>query len=204
MSTLLEDRDLQPMVIHLRPVVHMTDDEFFDFCRVNRDWRIERNAEGDVLIMPPAGGESGSRNAELITQLRVWAKRDSSGVAFDSSTGFRLPDTATRGPDAAWVRKTRLRTLAPEQKRKFLPLCPDFVVEQRSPSDRLSVLQEKMREYMENGAQLGWLIDPEEKQVFVYRPGARVRRLDYPQKLSGDPVLSGFVLDLSQVWDPGF
>ena len=143
---LLDNVELEPLVLQLRPTVEITDDRFFEFCQRNDFWRIERTAQGDILITPPAGGETGSQNAELITQLRSWAKRDKSGVAFDSNTGFKLPNQATRSPDAAWVHRTRLKPLTKEQKEKFIPLCPDFVIELRSPSDRLSTLQDKMQE----------------------------------------------------------
>ena len=192
-----------PLVLRLRPVIEMTREQFFELCQLNRDLRIERTAEGDLVIMPPTGGETGARNAELVMQVKLWAKRDGSGVVFDSSTGFDLPNGATRSPDVAWVKRSRLAALTPEQKQRFLPLCPDFVIELRSPSDPLSILQEKMEEYLANGAQLGWLIDPVERQVYVYRPGAPVERLDNPAELRGDPVLPGFVLDLRTVWDVG-
>jgi len=190
--------------LRLPAVVDLRNDQFFEFCQLNRDWQIERTAEGDILIMAPAGGETGSRSAELITQLRAWAKCDKTGVAFDSSTGFELPNGATRSPDAAWVRKTRLRTLTAEQKRKFLPLCPDFVVELLSPSDRLSTAQKKMREYLENGAHLGWLLDPNNRLVYICRPRMRVRRLKDPKTLCGDPVLPGFSLYVGEIWETGF
>lgn len=189
-----------PLVLHLPPTAKMTSDEFFDFCQLNPDLRIERTAEGDIIIMPPAGGETSARNADLTMQVRLWAKKDSSGVAFDSSGGFELPNGATRSPDAAWVKRSRLAPLSSERKRKFLPLCPDFVVELRSPSDSLSTLQDKMEEYRANGAELGWLIDPAGRRVYVYRPDADVERLDNPTELAGDPVLPGFVLDLADVW----
>lgn len=190
-----------PLVVHVRPVLEMTREQFFHFCQLNRDLRIERTAEGDIVIMPLTGGETGARNAELVTQLKVWARRDGSGVVFDSCTGFDLPNGATRSPDVAWVKRSRLADLTPEQKQRFLPLCPDFVIELRSLSDRLPTLQEKMEEYLANGAQLGWLIDPVQQRVYVYRPGADVVCLDKPTELKGDPVLPGFVLDLEPVWE---
>jgi Uma2 family endonuclease len=192
------------LVLHLRPVIEMTREQFFEFCQLNRDVRIERTAEGDLVIMPPTGGETGARNARLIAQVTQWAEQDGSGVVFDSSTGFDLPNGATRSPDVAWVKRSRLAELTPEQKQRFLPLCPDFIIELRSPSEPLSILQEKMEEYLANGAQLGWLIDPVERRVYLYRPDAPVERLDNPTRLSGDPVLPGFVLDLEAVWEPGF
>ena len=150
--------------------------------------------------MPPTGGDTGSRNAEITMQLRLWAKRDGSGVAYDSSTGFRLPNTAVHAPDAAWMLRSRLARLSVEERRRFIPACPDFVLELRSPSDRLQDVQDKMAEYLANGARLGWLIDPDPRHVYVYRPDAPVERLENPETLSGDPVLPGFVLDLREIW----
>ena len=149
--------------------------------------------------MPPAGADTSRKNAELAVQLGIWAKRDGTGVTFDSSGGFRLPNGAVRSPDASWVGRTRLAGLSAEERTKFLPLCPDFVVELRSPSDRLPVLRDKMREYVDNGARLGWLIDPLGGQVFVYRPGASVERLEEPDHVSADPVLPGFRLDMEEI-----
>ncbi|MFQ5595631.1 MAG: Uma2 family endonuclease [Anaerolineae bacterium] len=194
----------RPLVLQLRPAIEMTREQFFDFCQLNRDLRIERTAEGEIVIMAPAGGETSVRNARLVAQVIQWADRDGSGVVFDSSGGFDLPNGATRAPDVAWVRRSRLAALTPEQKRRFLPLCPDFVIELRSPSDSLSTVQDKMEEYLANGARLGWLIDPVSRQVHVYRPEIDVELLDNPTELAGDPVLAGFVIDLTTVWDPGF
>ncbi len=182
----------------------LTGEQFFAFCQLNRDLRIERTAAGDIIVMPPAGGATGHRNLDLSGQLYVWARADATGAAFDSSTGFVLPNGATRSPDAAWVRRARLTELSPEQKGKFLPLCPDFAVELRSPSDRLSDLQDKMQEYVANGLRLGWLIDPVERQAFVYRTDGEVEHLKNPGTLDGEDVLPGFVLDLASIWDVGF
>lgn len=189
-----------PLLIHLQPVLDMTDDQFYEFCRINRDLRVERTAQGDLLIMTPTGGETGERNSEITMQLRIWAKRDGTGVTFDSSSGFVLPNHAVRSPDAAWIKRSRWVTLTPDQRRKFVPLCPDFVLELRSPTDDLCFLQAKMQEYLDNGAQLGWLIDPAARRLYVYRPQAPVECLENPDALSGYPVLPGFVLDLSEVW----
>lgn len=190
------------VTLQLWPAIEMTDDQFFEFCQINRDWCIERTKEGELEIMSPSGGETGSTNLGIEAALYNWSKRDGTGVGFNSSTGFDLPNGATRAPDASWVRRERLADLTREQKKKFLPLCPDFVVELRSPSDSLRALQEKMEEYVNNGAQLGWLIDPEERQVFIYRPGQPVEHLKNPTSLVGDPLLSGFVLDLKEIWEP--
>ena len=192
------------LLLHLHPVIDMTDSQFFELCQMNRDLRIEQTAKGDLIIMPPTGGETSHRNIDLATVVNLWAKQEGSGVTFDSSGGFTLPSGATRSPDVAWVKRSRLVTLTPEQKKKFIPLCPDFVLELRSASDRVSNLQDKMQEYIDNGAQLGWLIDPEEKQVYIYRPDSEVECLEHPKTLSGEPVLPGFVLDLQEIWNPGF
>ena len=187
------------VLLRLPPDLHLTDDQFYEFCRLNRELRIERTAQGGLVIMAPAGGDASDKNAEITMQLRLWAKRDGTGRTFDSSGGFVLPNGATRSPDASWVNHDRLTALTAEERAKFLPLCPDFVIELRSPTDGLSALQDKMREYMENGAQLGWLIDPLGGQVFVYRPGAPVERLKEPESVSADPVLPGFRLELGEI-----
>ena len=192
------------LLLHLRSSVNLTDNQLFELCVANRELRIERTPEGDLIIMPPVGGETGWRNAELTAALVGWAHRDGIGVAFDSSAGFLLPNGAMRSPDAAWVRRVRLEKLTPEQKRKFIPLCPDFVVEIRSPTDSLRALQAKMQEYITNGAALGWLIDPIGRRVSIYRPGKPVETLAQPATITGDPVLPGFVFDLAGVWETGF
>lgn len=190
-----------PLVLRVRPAIEMTPDQFFEFCRINRDLRIERTAKGDLLIMSPTGGETGARGMRLLTQLGVWAERDGTGVAFDSSTGFTLPNGATRSPDATWVRRERLARLTAEQRRKFLPLSPDFAVELLSPSDDRAAIEMKMAEYIATGTQLAWLIDPDRRQVVLYGLGGEPRSLDAPTELVGAPVLAGFVLDLKPIWD---
>lgn len=189
-----------PMIVKLRPVIEMTDDQLLEFSSLNPDLRIELNAQGELIIMPPTGGNAGQRNAEITMQLGVWAKRDGTGVTFDSSTGFRLPNKAVRSPDAAWVSRSRLTALSAGQRKKFLPLAPDFVIELRSPTDSLRVVQDKMQEYLETGTKLGWLIDPEQKRAYVYKPGEPAEVLEAPATLSGDPALPGFVLDLGEIW----
>jgi len=202
MSTALRPTETNPFVIHFEPVLRkLSDEDFFEFCQANREWRIERTSNGDVIIMPPTGGETGRLNFELIGVFREWVKTDGTGLGFDSSTGFTLPNGAERSPDLAWVRLSRWNALSEEQRKKFPPLCPDFVVELRSPSDSLSGLQEKMQEYIQNGAELGWLIDPVEKKVYVYRPHAEVQCLDNPVTVSGEPLLPGFVLNLGGIID---
>lgn len=191
-----------PISLQLGPALHLSDDELFEVCIRNRELRIERTAEGNLTVGPPKGGESSHRNAVILAALGVWAREDASGVGFDSTAGFLLPNGAMRAPSAAWVRSFRLDGLSREQKRRFLPLCPDFVVELRPESDHLPDLRAKMDEYRDNGAALGWLIDPEKRRVHVYRPGREVEVLDDPPEISGDPELPGFVLDLQRVWAP--
>lgn len=188
--------------IQLLPAVPMTQDQFFELCQQNRKVRFERTAEGELIIMPPSGGGSGKRNLSVGAQLYNWAVMDGTGEAYDSSTGFILPNGANRSPDASWIIKSRLSLLTAEQQEKFMPLSPDVLVEILSPSDSLKQTQEKLEEYIDNGTRLGWLIDPKKKQVHVYRPGQPVDVLENPQSLSGDPELPGFVLDLEPVWRP--
>lgn len=192
--------DNLPLIVQIQPVLNLTDEQFYEFCRLNAELRVERTARGELLIMPPAGWETSEQNAEISMQLRQWAKRDGTGTTTDSSGGFILPNTAIRSPDAAWIRYDRLASLTAEQRTKFLPLCPDFVIELRSPTDSLTTLQSKMLEYIENGVRLGWLIDPVQGHVYVYSPDSPVVRLDNPDSLSGDPVLPGFRLDLGEIW----
>jgi Uma2 family endonuclease len=179
--------------------IQLSEEEFYRLCQANRDVRLEQSAEGKLIIMPPTGWETGHRNAKLIQQLSNWADQDGSGLVFDSSTGFRLPNGATRSPDAAWVRNERIAAANSEPNR-FLPLCPDFVVELRSASDALTDLQSKMQEYLDNGLQLGWLIDPQNKQVEVYRPNREVEMLHAPTTVLGEAVLLGFVLNLNDIF----
>lgn len=186
--------------LRIRPAVRLSDDALYEFCRINRDLRIERTHEGDLIVMSPTGGETGRRNLALCGLFAAWVTRDGTGVGFDSSTGFVLPNGAERSPDAAWIRLHRWQALTPEQRERFVPLCPDFVVELRSPSDDLDELHAKMREWIDNGASLGWLLDPKARTVFIYRTGQATERLVDPTQLSGDPVLTGFTLDPSAVW----
>lgn len=185
--------------LRIRTAVPLSDDELFELCQVNRDLRIERTSDGEIWVMPPTGGETGRQNSSLNVQLGRWSELDGSGVCFDSSTGFLLPNGAERSPDAAWVALTRWQALSAEERAKFPPICPDFVVELRSRSDDLGNLQAKMEEYRACGARLGWLIDPVERRVHIYR-GAEVETLDAPATVAGDPVLRGFVLDLRRIW----
>ena len=202
MTTVVPQIEIHPVVLRLKPVITLTDDQLFELCQLNADWRIEYTAQGELIVMPPTGGETGSQNAEITFQLRWWARGDQTGVASDSSTGFKLPNGATRSPDAAWVRRSRLTGLTREQKQKFLPLCPDFVIELRSPTDNLQAVLDKMQEYMDNGAQLGWLLDPLTRRVHVYLPQRPPEILEAPNSVSADPLLPGFVLDLRKIWEP--
>jgi Uma2 family endonuclease len=201
MHSVLEHTAPDALVLHLGPVVQrMSDDEFFQFCMLHPDLRIERTSEGDLIIMPPTGGETGHRNFELTALFANWVHNDGTGLGFDSSTVFKLPSGANRSPDVAWIRQERWEALSPNERKKFPPLCPDFVLELRSENDRLSRLQHKMQEYIDNGAQLGWLIDPVQRKVWVYRPNAAPECLENPVSVSGDPVLPGFVLPLESIW----
>jgi len=190
----------QPAVLNLPRSLAMTSEQFWEICQINRDWRLERTRDGDVVVMPPTGALTGKRNVKLSAQVSGWADRDGSGVAFDSSTGFELPNGAVRSPDVAWVARTRLVGVTRADMERFLPLCPDFVIELRSPTDKLSVLQQKLEEYMANGAVLGWLVDPVDRRVYVYRPTQPVQCLENPSSLSGESVLHGLSVDLTPIW----
>ncbi|GAX44924.1 hypothetical protein NIES4075_59430 [Tolypothrix sp. NIES-4075] len=180
----------------------VTQEQFAALAAANRDLRLERTAQGELIVNPPTGWETGRRNRSLTGQLDRWYEEHVDlGEAFDSSTGFILPNGATRSPDASWVSGERWQALTAEQKGTFANICPDFVVELRSSSDRLGSLQAKMREYIDNGAVLGWLIDPQQRRVEIYRPGLAVEVLENPTELSGEAVLPGFVLNLRRVWD---
>jgi Uma2 family endonuclease len=204
MTKVLPQVEIHPVVLKLKPAINLTDDQLFELCQLNRDWRIEYTAQGELIVIPPTGGETSNRNAELTYQVQAWTRRDQAGVAFDSSGGFKLPNGATRSPDAAWVRRSRLAGLTREQKQKFLPLCPDFVIELRSPTDNLQAVLDKMQEYLDNGAQLGWLLDPLTRRVHVYLPQRSPEILEAPSTVSADPLLPGFVLDLQKIWEPDF
>ncbi len=195
--------EIAPIVVRLQPVIDMTDDQFYEFCQLNRDLRIERTATGELMIMPPTGGESGKRNADLTIDLGLWNRQTKLGIVFDSSTGFKLPNGAERSPDAAWVRLDRWTALTAQQRKRFPPICPDFIIELRSETDSLVTLQEKMQEYLDNGLHLGWLIDPKTQKVEIYRPGQAVEVLPSPPTLSGEDVLPGFVLDLKPIFELG-
>ncbi|GAA4396265.1 Uma2 family endonuclease [Nibrella viscosa] len=181
----------------LKKLDSMTDDEFFAFCRANDPMEFERDKNGNIIIVAPTGSKTGLRNITLSGELYAWNKYHGLGYAFDSSTGFNLPNGATRSPDAAWIAKERWEAIPDEQQEKFAPICPDFVIELRSASDDLKYLQEKMAEYRENGCRLGWLIDRKEQKVYIYRQGQSVEiRESFETTLSGEEVLPGFTFDL--------
>ena len=190
---------LQPLVMRLNPALELNEETFFHVAQLNKDLRMELSAEGNLIVMPPTGIRTGDRNSEINMQLRMWAKRDGRGKAFDSSTGFRLATGAVRSPDASWVSYTQLEALPDEVWKKFPSLCPEFVLELRSHTDRLEVTKEKMHEYMENGAELGWLVDPLESKFYIYTPEG-VEELDQPQEVTGTGVLEGFRLELEEIW----
>jgi len=177
----------------------LSDEQFYELCRINRNIRIERSADGELILMPPTGGETGSRNAGITAQLWSWNENRGLGKVFDSSTGFKLPNGADRAPDAAWVQIDRWNALTPEQKEKFPPICPDLVVELRSKTDSLPILQAKMQEYMDNGARLGWLINRQDSQVEIYSDSGKTKVLTRPMTLSGGSVLPGFELKLRDI-----
>lgn len=188
------------ITLQMSPAIALDQDSLFDFCQLNPHLRIERTATGKLIIMPPAGSETGNRNFRLIQQLANWTDRDGTGIGFDSSAGFVLPNGATRSPDASWVKLAKWNALSDAQKAKFAPICPDFVVEIASPSDDLATLQNKMQEYIDNGASLGWLIDRPSRQVYVYVPNQDLETLDNPVAINGGSLLFGFDLDLTKIW----
>ena len=194
--------EILPIVLKLSPVIELTEEQFAQFCGLNPELHIERTATGELEIMSPTKGFTGNRNAKITTQLENWTERDGTGLSFGSSMGYTLPNGAIREPDASWVPKSRLAALTLEDRDRFLPLCPDFVVELRSDTDRLSVLQAKMQEYIANGARLGLLIDPQDRRVYIYRPDSEVQTLQNPDTISADPILPGFTLNLREIWDP--
>jgi Uma2 family endonuclease len=189
------------LTVNLNSAMELTDDRFEQICSANRDLKFERTAQGELIVMSPTGSETGNQNWGLSGQLWLWNQQHKLGKGFDSSSGFKLPNGATRSPDLAWVRQDRWDALTPQQKRRFAPLCPDFVVELRSSTDDLEDLQAKMQEYLENGALLGWLINPQDQQVEVYRPGQLIETLNRPDTLSGEAILPGFILDLREIWE---
>src|SRR5256885_4951761 len=202
MSATLDISVPQPVVVHFEPSrLRMNDEEFFMFCQLNPELRIERTSGGDIIVIAPTGGKTGRRNARLIAAFVNWAETDGSGQFFDSSTEFILPNRAGRAPDVSWIRNDRWNALTEKEQEQFPPLCPDFVVELRSKTDRLKTLQAKMEEYIANGAQLGWLIDPIGRKVHIYQPSLVPEVLNDPEQISGEPLFKGFVLDVRSIWD---
>jgi Uma2 family endonuclease len=191
---------MNALTVNLQSVLELTDEQFFNLCQANRDLRFERTATGELIIMPPTGGETGNRNGRLNQQLFNWSDTDATGIVFDSSTCFKLPNGADRSPDASWIKLERWDALTKEEKQKFPPICPDFVIELLSPSDSLKVAQVKMREYIDNGVRLGWLINRKSRQVEISRIGQEVEVLESPITLSGEDVLQGFILNIEAIW----
>ncbi len=179
--------------------IDLTDEQFWQICQENDDLRFERSATGELIIMSPTGGNTGKRNVKITTQLDIWNSQNNLGEVFDSNTGFILPNGSQRAPDASWLSREKWDALTPEEQDKFLPLCPDFVVELMSPTDTLEKTRAKMREYIENGAKLGWLINRKKRQLEIYRPEQDVEILENPQTISGENILPGFVLDLTVI-----
>jgi Uma2 family endonuclease len=200
MTTLLIQAEQIPMTVNLPLIQSMSTEQFYEFCWANRDLRIERTATGDVIVMPPTFSETGNRNMKVAQQVANWAEQDGTGEIFDSNTGFTLPNGAIRSPDVSWIKLERWNALTPEQKASFAPICPDFVVELRSASDRLATLQDKMQEYIDNGASLGFLIDRQNRTVHLYRPQKSPEILANPTEVAGDPELPSFTLRMSKIW----
>lgn len=189
------------ITLDLSSIIHLTDEQYYKFATAtaHKGLRIERSRTGEIEIMPPTGGESSIRNANLTGNVYVWNEQTKLGVAFDSNVEFKLPKGGDRSPDVSWIQIDRWNALTLEQQKKFPPICPDFVIELRSETDRLRPLQDKMQEYLDSGLRLGWLINPKDRQVEIYRQGQEKEVLDNPATLSGEDVLPGFVLDLQKV-----
>ncbi|AOX04042.1 MAG: Uma2 family endonuclease [Moorea sp. SIO4G2] len=191
---------MNPLILNNPQSTPITNEQFYQLCAANRDLKLERTAKGGLSIMPPTGGETSKRNSDINFELNLWNRQTQLGITFDSSGGFTLPNGANFSPDAAWIPLAKWESLTAEQKIKFLPLSPDFIIELRSPSDSLKLLQNKMQEYIDNGSRLGWLINPKNRQVEIYRQGKEKDILDNPKTLSGEDVLPGFVLTISLIW----
>ena len=188
------------LTLDLSPILTLTRPQFYQLCAANPEMKLERSATGELIVMSPTGGETGNFNSELTMEVAIWNKQTQQGKTFDSSTGFSLPQGGDRSPDVAWIPLDKWNALSPEERRGFLPLCPDFVIELLSPSDNWTEAQKKMEEYRDNGCRLSWLLDPRRKRVAVYRPGQAVEILDAPARLSGEDVLPGFILDVQFLW----
>jgi Uma2 family endonuclease len=186
------------VVLNIRSL-GLTDDQFLRLCSDNRDLRIEISAQEELIIMPPPGSKTGKRGAVITYHLMSWSRQDGTGICFGTDTGFTLPNGAKRAPDAAWVSRERWNRIPEEQQEKLAPICPDFVIELRSPSDRIADVDEKMKEYIANGARLGWLLDPFDNCATIYRPGQSPERIENPAILNGDPILPGFKFDFREI-----
>jgi Uma2 family endonuclease len=195
--TQLDDAYIPPELIGAQGV---TPEQFEELCRKYRKLRLELTSTGELIVMPPTGAETGRLNSNLTGQLEAWFRQSRIGVCFGNTAGFTLPNGAIRSPDASWIERGKWDSLTNQQKKRFGPWCPDFVVELKSPSDRLSELRNKMAEYIETGASLGWLIDPFKRQVYIYEPDHEVVTLDNPETVSADPLLPGFTLNLTELW----
>ena len=189
------------VTINFNSIVKLTDDQFYQLCRENPDVKFERNAKGEIIVMSPTGGETGSYNSEINADFVIWNRQTKLGICFDSSTCFKLPSGANRSPDVSWVEKARWDALTAEQKQKFPPISPDFVLELMSPTDSLKDTQDKMQEYIDNQVKLGWLINCKTRRVEIYRQGQEVELLESPTELSGEDILPGFVLNLQPIWE---
>jgi Uma2 family endonuclease len=203
MTSLQIKSESVPLTVDISSVMSqtkMTTEQFYALCQTNPDLRIERTAKGEVIIMPPAFSDTGNRNFELAIEVGIWARKDGTGKGFDSSAGFTLPNGATRSPDTSWINLDRWDALSDEQKSSFAPICPDFVIELRSASDRLKSLQEKMQEYIDNGTKLGLLIDRKKRTVHIYREGCVPTVLENPDSVSCEPELPGLTLKMSKIW----
>ncbi|HBQ97824.1 MULTISPECIES: Uma2 family endonuclease [unclassified Roseofilum] len=188
------------LTLDLSPIATLTRSEFRKLCAANRDRKLERSPQGELIIMSPTGGETGSWNSELIIEVGLWNRQQKAGVICDSSTGFELPSGGDRSPDVSWIPLEKWNALTPQERKGFLPLCPDFVIELLSPSDSWTAGVRKMEEYQANGCRLGWLLDPKGKRVGIYRPNQPVQILHQPQILSGEDVLVGFELGVQFLW----
>lgn len=191
---------MNTVTLNFKPVIELSDNQFYQLCRANPDVKFERNAQGEIIIMSPTGGETGNCNSEINADFVFWNRQTKLGKVFDSSTCFKLPNGANRSPDVSWIKQERWDSLTPEQKETFPPISPDFVLELMSPTDTLKETQEKMTEYMENQVKLGWLINRKTRRVEIYRQGEEVEVLQSPMTLSGEDILPGFILNLQLIW----
>jgi Uma2 family endonuclease len=194
------DTSMTALTLNINSIINLTKEQFYQLCEENPDLKLERNPQGELIIMPPTGGETGRSNVNLILQVASWNEQNQLGEVFDSSTGFTLPSGADRSPDVSWVEKSRWDALTKEQKERFIPLCPDFVIEILSPNDSLKKTQQKMQEYIDNGCSLGWLLNRKKQEVEIYHPGKDVEILSLPQTLSGESILPGLIVNLQKIW----